>query len=48
MKWLTVAAGRLAAGALFTVAFAIMLPALLRERVPVRLWGQAVTFALLS
>jgi len=48
MKWLTVAAGRLAAGALFAVAFAIMLPALLRERVPVRLWGAAVVYALLS
>jgi len=48
MKWLTVAAGRLAAGALFAVAFAIMLPALLRERVPVRLWGVAVWRELLS
>ena len=48
MKWLTVAAGRLAAGALFTVAFAIMLPALLRERVPVGMWGAAVWRALLS
>ena len=48
MKWLTGAAWRLAAGALFAVAFAIMLPALLRERVPVRLWGAAVWRELLS
>ncbi len=48
MKWLTVAAGRLAAEALFAVAFAIMLPALVRERVPVRMWGAAVVFAVLS
>lgn len=32
----------------FALAFAIMLPTLLRERVPVRLWGAAVAYALLS
>ena len=34
--------------AVFALAFAIMLPALLRERVPVRLWGAATWYALLS
>lgn len=42
------AIGRLSAAALFAVAFAIMLPALLRERVPARMWGAAVVYALLS
>lgn len=34
--------------ALFALAFAIMLPAQLRERVPWRMWGAATWYALLS